>query len=505
MKKVIALTRVSTLSQELESQREKVISVIHADGYKDEEIISISNKESGVLLSEEEMLGLDTLKSTIIQEKTIEAVYVFELSRIARQGKILYSIRDFLIKHTVQLVCLNPNFRMLRSDKTFDENSNVIFGIYVSMAESEGFIRKQRFKRGKEKARAEGRYVGGKILFGYTLDEKNHFIIHEENAKLVKRIYSLYCSGQYSARQISTLLYNEGIINQTSPKTREMFATKILKNKHYFDGTYEPIISEREFNIAQELLKKYQVKAKKTYEENIYYGHKLLFVEESGRQLMVRKSDAAYIETLSGFCISMNIVDSLLLYCTDYSRGFHTQTDIEKLTEKYLTELQSVNSKLNNYTVLEKEIKNKIDRTEERLIIGKISAEKAGALEKRFEEELKELAVSRQKDLSLKTILENNLNAIQEPVRDDRTIYELSDEEQNQLVKQEIEKIWVSRVKNSHYILRLKYKNPLIDGQIFEVYTKQKKVYLYGKLIPVKIIYRFRGRRKLQLFHLYIS
>lgn len=61
MKKVIALTRVSTLSQELESQKLKVISAIHAD----DEIISISNKESGVLLSEEEMLGLDQMKREI--------------------------------------------------------------------------------------------------------------------------------------------------------------------------------------------------------------------------------------------------------------------------------------------------------------------------------------------------------------------------------------------------------------------------------------------------------
>ena len=65
MKKVIALTRVSTLSQELESQKLKVISAIHADGYSDDEIISISNKESGVLLSEEEMLGLDQMKREI--------------------------------------------------------------------------------------------------------------------------------------------------------------------------------------------------------------------------------------------------------------------------------------------------------------------------------------------------------------------------------------------------------------------------------------------------------
>lgn len=496
MKKVIALTRVSTLSQELESQKNMVIEAIYRDGYADEEIISISNKESGVLLSEEEMLGLDKLKEEIEnQENKIESVYVFELSRIARQGKILYSIRDFLISHSVQLVCLNPSFRMLRKDGSFDESSNVIFGIYVSMAESEGFIRKQRFKRGKEKARAEGRYTGGRILYGYKLDAGNHFILDPEKSEIVKRIYRQYCTGFYSARQISTQLYNEGIIHHSSFKSREMFVTNILKNKHYHDGTYEPIVSQNDYARAKEFLDKFQSKPKKTYEGNIYFGHRLLFVEENKRQMMVRKHDMVYYEPLSGFCISMNMVDSLLLYCSEYSRGFHSQSDIEKLQEKYFTELESVKRKLNNYAALEKEIKDKIDRVEERLIIGKLSPERAGVLEKRFEKELTELAVSRQKDFNLITILEKNLEAIQKTIQDDRTIYDLSDEEKNEIVKQEIEKIWVSRVKNSHYILRLKYKNPLIDGQIFEVWTKQHKICLYGKKLSVKIIYRFHPRK----------
>jgi DNA invertase Pin-like site-specific DNA recombinase len=499
MKKVIALTRVSTLSQELESQQQKVLDAIKQDGYEENEVIMISNKESGVLLSEEEMLGLDRLKEEISNPANqIEAVYVFELSRIARQGTILYSIRDFLIAHKVQLICLNPYFKMFKKDGTFDEHSNVFFGIYVGMAESEGFIRKVRLKRGKEKAKAEGRFTGGKVLFGYTLDKDNHFIIHEENAELVRRIYKMYVSGQYSARQISTLLYKEGMINQVSERTRETFVGKILKNPAYWNETTYPdaIISKKDWEKAQELLSQYQIKPRRTYEENIYFGHKLLFVEESNRQMMIRKADGAYVEPVSKYHVNINVVDSLLLHCAEYSSQFHRQADWEEIKQKYEEDMKSLQLRLENYKTKEKEIRASIDRIEERLIIGKLSPEKAGLLEEKFERELKELTISRQKDIELRSSLEKNLEAMQGEYDDTRNIYELSEQEQADRVKQEIEKVWVGREKNSHYILRVRFKNPLIDGQIYEVYTKKHLITLYGKPIEIKILNRIQRRKR---------
>lgn len=498
MKKVIALTRVSTLSQELESQEQKVIEACLSDGYKHEEIIIISNKESGVLLSEEEMLGLDTLKEEIDNPlNQIEAVYVFELSRIDRQGKILYSIRDFLISHKVQLVCLNPSFRILKPDLSFDESSNVIFGIYVSMAESEGYIRKARLKRGKDKAKAEGRYTGGKILFGYKLNEEKKFIIDDINSSIVKRIFEMYISGLYSARKISSLLYNEGIITQANEKTREMFVTKTLKNKSYC-GTvlYPAIITNSQYEKSLQLLSLYQVKPRRTYQENIYLGHKLLYVEDNQRQMMIRKSDAAYVEPISGFCVNINMIDSLLLYCADKSIEFHRQSDIEEMQEKFTNELSHLDNRLLNYKAREKELKAQIDRVEERLIIGKLSPEKAAAIENRIEKELKELAVSLQNDLTLRLSLEKNLNAIRGEYDMNMNVYSMSPQEQQDFIRNEIDKVWISRVKNAHYTVRISFSNKLIDGEIYEVFTKQRKFTLYGKPVNVKIIDRIKSFRK---------
>ena len=64
MKKCILLVRVSTIMQDLVQQTEKVRDAAIRDGYKEESIIIIEDKESAVKLSEEERNGLNNMKNT---------------------------------------------------------------------------------------------------------------------------------------------------------------------------------------------------------------------------------------------------------------------------------------------------------------------------------------------------------------------------------------------------------------------------------------------------------
>ena len=76
MGKVILLSRVSSEHQDLSQQTDKVLDEIKKDGYKDTDIIVIEDKESAVLLSEEERNGLNKLKQYVNQTK-IDAVYTY--------------------------------------------------------------------------------------------------------------------------------------------------------------------------------------------------------------------------------------------------------------------------------------------------------------------------------------------------------------------------------------------------------------------------------------------
>lgn len=91
--KAIGLIRVSTQAQQLESQSVKVKEAMIRDGYKEDEILLIEDKESGSKISEEERSGLTKLKRIIDMEQ-IEAVYAYEVSRISRLSSVVISIRD---------------------------------------------------------------------------------------------------------------------------------------------------------------------------------------------------------------------------------------------------------------------------------------------------------------------------------------------------------------------------------------------------------------------------
>ena len=134
MSKAILLIRVSTEHQDLSQQTEKVKEAALNDGFKSKDIIILEDKESAVKLSEEERNGLNNLKWHI-EHDDITCVYAYEISRISRQPSILYSIRDYLIKHQVQLIILNPYMKMLKDDGNISESANIFFGIFSSMAE----------------------------------------------------------------------------------------------------------------------------------------------------------------------------------------------------------------------------------------------------------------------------------------------------------------------------------------------------------------------------------
>lgn len=492
MGKCLILSRVSTVSQDLEQQTTQLIKEANNHGFTNDNIIIVEDKESAIKLEELERNTLNQMKKHI-ENDDVQCVFIWEITRLSRQLPMLYSLRDYLQANHVQLYCHTPEFKLFDDNWTISQASNIVFALYAVMAESEMQIKKERFARGKAKKKAEGKFTGGKILFGYTVDSENRFMIHEENASIVKRIFSLYLSGQYSARQISTLLYKEGTINQIQPRTRETFVCKILKNRNYL-GTpiYKQIISEEDFNKAQELLSQHQIKPRITYKENIYHGHKLLFIKDTNRQMMVRKRDAAYIEPVSGFCISINMVDSLLLYCSDYAYKQHCLGDYEKIQQKYEDELKSLNKRIVNYDKEEEKIRKAIDKLETRIIYGKISEEAAQSLSNKLEEELKNLTISRKEDLNLRISLQNSLNAIQRESGKEIDPYSMTDKEQYDFIRAEITKVDIMRIKNGHYALVVVYKNPLIDAQIFHLYSKQHKFTLYDTEIPVKFLKRFK-------------
>lgn len=379
-KKAVLLIRVSTETQDLVQQREKVVDAVKRDGYED--YILIEDKESAVKLSEEERNGLNRLKDAIENDSSIDAVYAYEISRISRKSKVVFSIRDFLIEHHVQLVILNPYFKMLKDDGTLSETSNIFFGIFSSMAENEGFIRSARTKRGKEQAKAKGLHFTGRIPIGYTTNKHHEFEIDVEQAKLVKKIFDMYVYRDMSIRKIAKELNERGIFIHNTFHTTCRVITEIIHREYYTGNIkgYPQIVTQETFDKAQEIKKRKAIDSPRTPVKALCKS--ILINRDSGHIMGVNTALGSYYSRNSeGLSVRTNIIEPIVWeYTTKIHSAYYSQ-DIETMVGQFDHDIEVLTNKQHT---LEAQIDNyikSIDRLEERVILGKVRAEVADRME----------------------------------------------------------------------------------------------------------------------------
>ena len=326
--KAILLVRVSTTVQELKDQEREVYELALKDGYSDNDIIPICEKESGIKLKEEERLGLNRLKE-VVETEDVKDVYIWEVSRLARTKKVLFSMEEYFVSRRIQVTFKAPNFfRLLKDDGTLDEGADMIFTIYAQMAESEMRTKKERFKRSKDAKRKQGYYTGGFLRYGYTTDSDNKIIPHPEESEIVKMIFSMYLSGKYSYRSIAKELQERGIfkdksVNAVYTNIRNMVlnytyagvpsSKGMSTSKNATDGNIYPALVTKEMvDKCREIAQNNINKPKKVY-KGYYFGRMILRCPECGKIMMACKALNSYKCNNCG-CTSVNInmVDSAL-------------------------------------------------------------------------------------------------------------------------------------------------------------------------------------------------
>lgn len=230
--KCILLVRVSTEAQSYDEQEKELYELAHFYGYKDKDISSIATKESAIKLDEEERFGLNRMKE-LLETGEYDCVFAWEISRIARRKKILFSILEYLTSKGIQLIIKEPRIRLLKDDKTIDEGAETIFTLYAQLAESEMRNKIARFARAKKEGFNKGKYMGGKITLGYKVSEDGYWEIDEEGSKLVRLIFDMYISGEYSLTGLGKELKSRGYFKNLSVTSIKVEMSHLLKNPIY--------------------------------------------------------------------------------------------------------------------------------------------------------------------------------------------------------------------------------------------------------------------------------
>lgn len=377
--KAILLVRVSTQAQDFDEQEKEIYNMAINDGYLPECIIPVCEKESGIKLAEEERAGLNRMKELIEEDKDINCVYCWEVSRIARRKKINFSVLDYLSTHNIQLVIKNPSIRLLKENGEIDEGAEMIFTLFSQMAESEMRTKLARWKRTKEANRKQSIYTGGWILYGYKVDEITKKIIPNEDAEVVQKVFNMYLTGNYSYGSLAKELVQTGVFSYSLSIARKTVSL-ILKNTSYAGvpsginghnnlktegNIYPAIVTLEMIERCKEIAKGNIYKPKKQY-NNWYFGKGLLRCPHCGGIMVAKKNNNTYHcqNCSKGFWIQINLIDSILWFnsITLYASKLMHRNDED--IRQYQQQLAVCDSKIATSKLAIKSIEDRMEKIE---------------------------------------------------------------------------------------------------------------------------------------------
>lgn len=294
--KAILWCRVSTNKQEVESQKEDLVKYALSDGYKEENLIPIEAWGASAI-KEDELYRQekDRLLNLLETDKSIDAVYIWEVSRLARKQSTFHLLKDYLVANSIQLAIYSPTYKLLMKDQASGKmvvNDGVVVGISMlaAFAEQEGIQKGVRTSRGRARNKKAGKFNGGPngTLYGYEVDEGGYIIPNTEEAKVVKDIFKEYATGKYSVKSLVVELKARGYTLRNGKKITDNNLNNILKNPIYAGldderKAIKAIISKALYKKVQAVLQGNSLGITKTKEyRHIHLGSGILKCKHCG-------------------------------------------------------------------------------------------------------------------------------------------------------------------------------------------------------------------------------
>ena len=167
-----------------------------------------------------------------------DLVITKEITRFARNtlDSIQYT-RD-LLSYGVGVFFQNDNIN------TLDEDSELRLTIMSGIAQDELRKLSSRIKFGHQEAIKKNVVLGNSRIFGYRKDNKR-LVIDEKEAEMVRELFELYATDQYSMKQIEEIFWNKGYRNNNGKRICHSTMSNTISNpkyKGYYVGNKVKII-----------------------------------------------------------------------------------------------------------------------------------------------------------------------------------------------------------------------------------------------------------------------
>ena len=159
-------------------------------------------------------------------EDRFDLVITKEISRFARNTLDSIQYTRQLLSYGVGVFFQNDNIN------TLDEDSELRLSIMSSIAQDELRKLSSRVKFGHQQAIKQSVVLGNSRIFGYRKDQKR-LVIDETEAPMVRELFELYATDQYSMKQIETLFWEKGYRNLNGNKIAHSTMANMISNPKY--------------------------------------------------------------------------------------------------------------------------------------------------------------------------------------------------------------------------------------------------------------------------------
>ena len=193
------------------------------------------------------------------KKKAFKYVLVYQLDRFARNRYDSATYKAKLKKNGVRVLSAKENI-------TEDASGILVEGVLESMAEYYSVELSQKIKRGIEVSASKCQFFGGSVPLGYKVNEQKDFIIDEDTAPIVRKLFEMFVAG-YNYADLIRYLNERGIPTSTGGKWGKNSFNSIFSNRRYLgkyifhgeeiDGGIPQLIDDELFAGVQKVLAKY--------------------------------------------------------------------------------------------------------------------------------------------------------------------------------------------------------------------------------------------------------
>ena len=258
-------------------------------------------------------------------EDKFDLVITKEISRFARNTLDSIQFTRQLLNHGVGVFFQNDNIN------TLDEDSELRLSIMSSIAQDELRKLSSRVKFGHQQAIKDKVVLGNSRIFGYVKDG-GRLVIDEEQAEMVRELFDLYATGQYSMKQIETVFWNKGYRNHNGNKIAHTTMSNMIANpkyKGYYVGNKVRVIDM--FSKKQKFLPPEEWVMFKDETGEIVPAIVSEELWDRANEVLKRRSDD--VKSRQGICNHQNLLTGKL-YCTHCGAAYYRRETKDKAGNK---------------------------------------------------------------------------------------------------------------------------------------------------------------------------